>query len=84
MPSLLFCGPKLAACGIVLSIWGVVMLVSAGLHLRANDRYPSAVFVLYFLNKRLCDTETVLYYPGHVGDLLQCQIRGADRGRAVY
>lgn len=28
MPSLLFCGPKLAACGIVLSVWGVIMLVS--------------------------------------------------------
>lgn len=27
MASLLFCGPKLAACGIVLSIWGVIMLV---------------------------------------------------------
>lgn len=24
----LICGPKLAACGIVLSMWGVVMLVS--------------------------------------------------------
>ena len=28
MPSLLFCGPKMAACGIVISIWGVIMLVS--------------------------------------------------------
>ena len=27
MPSLLFCGPKMAACGIVISIWGVIMLV---------------------------------------------------------
>lgn len=27
MPSLLFCGPKLAACGIVISIWGIIMLV---------------------------------------------------------
>lgn len=27
MSSLLFCGPKLAACGIVISIWGVIMLV---------------------------------------------------------
>lgn len=32
MPSLLFCGPKMAACGIVISIWGVIMLVGpAGL-----------------------------------------------------
>lgn len=29
MPSLLFCGPKMAACGIVISIWGVIMLVRA-------------------------------------------------------
>uniref|UniRef100_A0A8C3SGC3 Uncharacterized protein n=1 Tax=Chelydra serpentina TaxID=8475 RepID=A0A8C3SGC3_CHESE len=27
MSSLLCCGPKLAACGIVLSAWGVIMLV---------------------------------------------------------
>ncbi|XP_041750656.1 ribonuclease kappa-B isoform X1 [Coregonus clupeaformis] len=27
MPSLLFCGPKMAACGIVISIWGVIMLI---------------------------------------------------------
>ncbi|XP_019747480.1 ribonuclease kappa-B-like [Hippocampus comes] len=27
MPSLLFCGPKMAACGMVISIWGVIMLV---------------------------------------------------------
>lgn len=27
MASLLCCGPKLAACGIVLSAWGVIMLV---------------------------------------------------------
>uniref|UniRef100_A0A8C3P537 Uncharacterized protein n=1 Tax=Chrysemys picta bellii TaxID=8478 RepID=A0A8C3P537_CHRPI len=30
MASLLCCGPKLAACGIVLSAWGVIMLVSGG------------------------------------------------------
>uniref|UniRef100_A0A670ZKH4 Uncharacterized protein n=1 Tax=Pseudonaja textilis TaxID=8673 RepID=A0A670ZKH4_PSETE len=27
MASLLCCGPKMAACGIVLSVWGVIMLV---------------------------------------------------------
>lgn len=27
----LICGPKLAACGLVLSMWGVVMLVSVNL-----------------------------------------------------
>ncbi|KAA0723201.1 Ribonuclease kappa-A [Triplophysa tibetana] len=31
MASLLFCGPKLAACGLVLSIWGVVMLAMLGI-----------------------------------------------------
>ncbi|XP_004076713.1 ribonuclease kappa [Oryzias latipes] len=31
MPSLLFCGPKMAACGIVISIWGVIMLAMLGI-----------------------------------------------------
>lgn len=31
MPSCLFCGPKLAACGIVISIWGVIMLAMLGI-----------------------------------------------------
>ncbi|KAG9341630.1 hypothetical protein AGOR_G00076890 [Albula goreensis] len=31
MASLLFCGPKLAACGIVISIWGVIMLAMLGI-----------------------------------------------------
>lgn len=31
MASLLFCGPKLAACGLVLSIWGVIMLAMLGI-----------------------------------------------------
>ncbi|XP_012671034.1 ribonuclease kappa-A [Clupea harengus] len=31
MASFLFCGPKLAACGIVLSIWGVIMLSMLGI-----------------------------------------------------
>lgn len=37
MPSLLFCGPKLAACGIVLSIWGVIMLVMLGIFFSAHS-----------------------------------------------
>ncbi|MCI4388309.1 hypothetical protein PGIGA_G00084160 [Pangasianodon gigas] len=37
MPSLLFCGPKLAACGIVLSIWGVVMLAMLGIFFSAKS-----------------------------------------------
>ncbi|KAM9400747.1 ribonuclease kappa-A-like [Salvelinus alpinus] len=31
MVSCLFCGPKLAACGIVISIWGVIMLAMLGI-----------------------------------------------------
>lgn len=31
MVSLLCCGPKLAICGIVLSVWGVVMLALLGI-----------------------------------------------------
>ncbi|KAF0022880.1 hypothetical protein F2P81_024861 [Scophthalmus maximus] len=31
MPSLLFCGPKMAACGIVISLWGVIMLAMLGI-----------------------------------------------------
>ncbi|KAM6949449.1 ribonuclease kappa-A-like [Aplochiton taeniatus] len=31
MASCLFCGPKLAACGIVISIWGVIMLAMLGI-----------------------------------------------------
>ncbi|XP_060764671.1 ribonuclease kappa-B [Neoarius graeffei] len=37
MPSLLFCGPKLAACGIVLSIWGVIMLAMLGIFFSAKS-----------------------------------------------
>ncbi|TRY91155.1 hypothetical protein DNTS_014126 [Danionella cerebrum] len=31
MVSVLFCGPKLAACGLVLSAWGVIMLAMLGI-----------------------------------------------------
>uniref|UniRef100_A0A8C7JUT1 Ribonuclease, RNase K b n=1 Tax=Oncorhynchus kisutch TaxID=8019 RepID=A0A8C7JUT1_ONCKI len=37
MPSLLFCGPKMAACGIVISIWGVIMLVMLGIFFSAKS-----------------------------------------------
>ncbi|MBN3298319.1 ribonuclease kappa-B [Amia ocellicauda] len=37
MASLLFCGPKLAACGIVLSIWGVIMLVMLGIFFNVHS-----------------------------------------------
>ncbi|XP_030043601.1 ribonuclease kappa [Microcaecilia unicolor] len=37
MSSLLCCGPKLAACGIVLSIWGVIMLVLLGIFFNVHS-----------------------------------------------
>ena len=37
MVSLLCCGPKLAACGIVLSAWGVVMLVLLGIFFNVHS-----------------------------------------------
>ncbi|KAG8441490.1 hypothetical protein GDO86_007018 [Hymenochirus boettgeri] len=37
MVSLLCCGPKLAACGIVLSIWGVIMLVLLGIFFNVHS-----------------------------------------------
>ncbi|MBN3313003.1 RNKB Ribonuclease, partial [Atractosteus spatula] len=37
MASLLFCGPKLAACGIVLSIWGVIMLLLLGIFFNVHS-----------------------------------------------
>ncbi|XP_069072051.1 ribonuclease kappa-A-like [Pleurodeles waltl] len=37
MVSLLCCGPKLAACGIVLSVWGVIMLVLLGIFFNMNS-----------------------------------------------
>ncbi|XP_038624711.1 ribonuclease kappa [Tachyglossus aculeatus] len=37
MASLLCCGPKLAACGIVLSAWGVIMLVLLGVFFNVHS-----------------------------------------------
>lgn len=37
MVSLLCCGPKMAACGIVLSIWGVIMLVLLGIFFNVHS-----------------------------------------------
>ncbi|KAM8794257.1 ribonuclease kappa [Eudromia elegans] len=36
MVSLLCCGPKLIACGLVLSAWGVIMLVLLGVFFRSH------------------------------------------------
>ncbi|XP_065426696.1 ribonuclease kappa isoform X1 [Chrysemys picta bellii] len=37
MASLLCCGPKLAACGIVLSAWGVIMLILLGIFFNVHS-----------------------------------------------
>ncbi|KAL8176927.1 UNVERIFIED_CONTAM: hypothetical protein K2H54_040472 [Gekko kuhli] len=37
MVSLLCCGPKMAACGIVLSAWGVIMLVLLGIFFNVHS-----------------------------------------------
>uniref|UniRef100_A0A8C8S6U3 Ribonuclease K n=1 Tax=Pelusios castaneus TaxID=367368 RepID=A0A8C8S6U3_9SAUR len=37
MASLLCCGPKLAACGIVLSVWGVIMLILLGIFFNVHS-----------------------------------------------
>ncbi|XP_013883548.1 ribonuclease kappa-B [Austrofundulus limnaeus] len=37
MPTLLFCGPKMAACGMVISIWGVIMLAMLGIFFTAKS-----------------------------------------------
>ncbi|XP_039603343.1 ribonuclease kappa-A [Polypterus senegalus] len=37
MVTLLCCGPKMAACGIVLSIWGVIMLVLLGIFFNVHS-----------------------------------------------
>nr|KAF6296189.1 hypothetical protein mMyoMyo1_009251 [Myotis myotis] len=37
MVSLLCCGPKLAACGIVLSAWGVIMLIMLGIFFNVHS-----------------------------------------------
>lgn len=58
MPSLLFCGPKMAACGIVISIWGVIMLVSPG------PGYVLERFTVLFTCNgvfKFCASETVLF-----------------------
>lgn len=58
MASLLFCGPKLAACGLVLSIWGVIMLAMLGIFFTTH----SAVLIedVPFTDKDMEDGPTAL------------------------
>lgn len=37
MVSLLCCGPKMAACGLVLSAWGVIMLLLLGIFFHVHS-----------------------------------------------
>ncbi|KAK2913680.1 hypothetical protein QQF64_030546 [Cirrhinus molitorella] len=58
MASLLFCGPKLAACGLVLSIWGVIMLAMLGIFFTTH----SAVLIedVPFKDEDMHDDQTAL------------------------
>ncbi|XP_051507077.1 ribonuclease kappa-A-like [Myxocyprinus asiaticus] len=58
MASLLFCGPKLAACGLVLSIWGVIMLAMLGIFFTTH----SAVLIedVPFTEEDMHNPETAL------------------------
>ncbi|NWR97061.1 RNK Ribonuclease, partial [Motacilla alba] len=68
MVSLLCCGPKMAACGLVLSAWGVVMLV--------RDREgpgPERIYRLYEQVSYNCFIAAGLY--ALLGGFSLCQTR---------
>ncbi|XDV54142.1 hypothetical protein PO909_022497 [Leuciscus waleckii] len=89
MPSLLFCGPKLAACGIVLSIWGVVMLSMLGIFFSAKSAVliedvpfteedirknpPQTIYGLYNQVGINCFIAAAIYVG--VGAVSLCQVR---------
>ncbi|XP_016140391.1 ribonuclease kappa-A [Sinocyclocheilus grahami] len=89
MASLLFCGPKLAACGLVLSIWGVVMLAMLGIFFTTHsavliedvpfteeDFKGEALQNIYKLYNQVgynCFIAAVLYVG--IGFLSFCQVR---------
>lgn len=69
MASLLCCGPKLAACGIVLSAWGVIMLVMLGIFFNVHsavliedvpftekdfENGPNNIYILYEQVRPVC------------------------------
>ncbi|KAG7257204.1 hypothetical protein CRUP_036641 [Coryphaenoides rupestris] len=73
MPSLLFCGPKVAACGIVISIWGVIMLGMLGIFFSANKNPPQSVYGLYNQVGINCFIAAAVYVA--VGAVSLCQVR---------
>ncbi|KAK6478116.1 ribonuclease kappa [Huso huso] len=72
MASLLCCGPKLAACGIVLSIWGVIMLVSLSLSLCSKSP-PQRIYALYDQVSYNCFIAAGIYVL--LGGFSFCQVR---------
>ncbi|NXA02772.1 RNK Ribonuclease, partial [Nesospiza acunhae] len=68
MVSLLCCGPKMAACGLVLSAWGVVMLVRA-----PEGPGPERIYRLYEQVSYNCFIAAGLY--ALLGGFSLCQTR---------
>ncbi|XP_004604965.1 ribonuclease kappa [Sorex araneus] len=88
MASLLCCGPKLAACGIVLSAWGVIMLIMLGIFFNVHsavliedvpstekdfENGPQSIYNLYEQVSYNCFIAAGLYFL--LGGFSFCQIR---------
>ncbi|XP_072114475.1 ribonuclease kappa-A [Mobula birostris] len=89
MASLLCCGPKLAACGIVLSIWGVIMLALLGVFFNIHsavliedvpfteedfvENSPARIYRLYEQVSYNCFIAAAIYIV--LGGFSFCQIR---------
>lgn len=88
MASLLCCGPKLAACGIVLSAWGVIMLVMLGIFFNVHsavliedvpftekdfENGPNNIYILYEQVSYNCFIAAGLYL--FLGGFSFCQVR---------
>ncbi|XP_062903665.1 ribonuclease kappa-A [Mobula hypostoma] len=89
MASLLCCGPKLAACGIVLSIWGVIMLALLGVFFNIHsavliedvpfteedfvEKSPARIYRLYEQVSYNCFIAAAIYIV--LGGFSFCQIR---------
>ncbi|XP_021550219.2 ribonuclease kappa [Mirounga angustirostris] len=88
MASLLCCGPKLAACGIVLSAWGVIMLIMLGIFFNVHsavliedvpftekdfEKDPQKIYELYERVSYNCFIAAGLYLL--LGGFSFCQVR---------
>ncbi|XP_007091693.3 ribonuclease kappa [Panthera tigris] len=88
MASLLCCGPKLAACGIVLSAWGVIMLIMLGIFFNVHsavliedvpftekdfEKDPQKIYDLYERVSYNCFIAAGLYLL--LGGFSFCQVR---------